>query len=68
VACDCESKNGTNEEYTDGICEVCRIQDGDTSIKKVKYCSFCKVTICCECNDKYDQRFFAMIKKKFGLD
>lgn len=65
----CESCNNRQEksEYKDGICEVCRLQYKDTSIKKVKYCDFCKVNICDDCNTKYDQRFFAMIKNKFGL-
>lgn len=66
MACGCLEVNGKSD-YKDGICEVCRIQDKDVSIKKVKYCNFCGVNICCYCEKKYDQRFFAMIKSKFSL-
>ncbi len=66
MACGCLDRVSSSE-FKDGICEVCRIQDGDTTVKKVKYCEVCGVNICCECNTRYDQRFFAMIKTKFGL-
>lgn len=66
MACGCENIT-PDSEFKDGICEVCRIQEGDRSIKKVKYCEFCKVNICCECNTRYDQRFFAALKLRFGL-
>lgn len=66
MACSCLN-NIKESEYKQGICEVCRLQYNDTTVKEVKYCSLCKVNICCDCNTKYDQRFFAMIKKKFNL-
>lgn len=65
MACDC-LKQIQGSEFKDGVCDVCLLQDGDGSIKKVKYCEFCEVNICCECNTRYDRRFFAMLKQKFN--
>ena len=66
MACGCGSNTGKSE-YKDGICEVCRLIDKDTAVKQVQYCSFCGVNICCECEARYDKRFFAAIKLKFNL-
>lgn len=66
MACGCESIV-EHSEYTDGICEVCRLMNEDTSVKKIKYCETCGVNICCECNTNYPARFFAMLKSKFGI-
>lgn len=67
MACPCES-SPSKVEQKEGICEVCRIQQGDSSLKQVDYCSFCGVNICCECKSQYDQRFFAMLKTKFNFN
>lgn len=66
MACGCEASLSLSE-WKQGICEVCRLQDSDTSLKEVKYCELCKVNICCDCAGRYDRRFFAAIKKQFGL-
>lgn len=66
MACGCQSLV-EESELSDGICEVCRLMNDDTSTKKVKYCGFCGVNICCECNTKYDRRFFSWLKTLFGL-
>lgn len=64
MACDCDSKVGRSE-FKDGICEVCRLIDNDTTVKKVKYCPGCGANICCNCDTRYDKRFFAMLRLKF---
>ncbi len=63
MSCGC-SASILDSEYKDGICEVCRLQDGDTQVKRVKYCELCGVNICCDCNKRYDKRFFAFLKSK----
>jgi len=64
MACACLEKNAETKE---GVCEVCRLIDKDESIKQVKFCTFCQVNICCECEKRYDRRFFAMLKQQFDL-
>jgi len=44
-----------------GVCDVCRLVDGDTSIKEVYYCPICKKWICLKCADKWDRRTMAAV-------
>lgn len=63
---------------TAGICDVCRLVDGDKGVKWVVYCPTCEAYICETCEGNRAKRAAAMLldnahkineyfKKKFGL-
>lgn len=53
-----------NEDNTDvrSVCRVCELNDGDTTIKRVKYCKACGAYICKLHMNDYLARGVAAIK------
>lgn len=47
------------------VCDVCRVLDGDTSLKECEYCDFCKAYICKD--DTYSVRRIQAWAKVKGL-
>lgn len=56
---------GGGDTVRDGICDVCRILDGDTSIKMVQYCSECDANLCQRDRLNYFRRARAFAKRHF---
>ena len=48
-----------------GVCDVCRLVDGDYSEKEVQWCSFCNAYICS--NDLYSPRRIRAWAKNKGI-
>lgn len=42
-----------------GVCDVCKLVNGDTSIKEVSFCNVCKKWICKKCSNRWDRRTIA---------
>ena len=57
----------SSSAYFMGICEVHKLVNNDYKSRLVKFCSFCNVNICAECEKRYDKRFLAALKKNFGI-
>ena len=47
---------------TFGVCEVCKLIEGDTKTKEVRYCETCKAWICSTCDPDMWKRAKAMVK------
>jgi hypothetical protein len=47
-----------------GVCEVCYLLDGDTTVKQVEYCSLCDAWMCEQCRNNYLRRMKAMIVRR----
>jgi hypothetical protein len=41
------------------ICDVCRLVDGNTTLKECEYCEFCKAWICKADDLRVDRRMLA---------
>jgi len=63
--CGC-SKSVKQSEMFEGICEVCRLIDNDTTQKTVSFCEFCGVNICCTHREKIGTRTVAAFLKFIG--
>ena len=50
---------------TQAVCEVCRLLDGDTTLKECDWCDFCKAFICKR--DLYSPRRIKAWAVKKGL-
>lgn len=55
-------KNCTTK--TQGVCDCCRLVDGDTRGKFVVYCEDCKAWICKDCEGKWLKRGAAYFAAK----
>ena len=60
MACKC----GDTPKSKVGVCDVCRIVDGDLSPKEVQYCDFCKAWICKRCESNIPKRALAAAMQK----
>ncbi len=50
---------------TQGVCDCCRLVDGDTTFKVVTYCDACDAYICLPCSKNYIKRVLAYGLEKF---
>lgn len=55
-----------NEPGPIGQCDVCRILDGDTSGKAVKFCPLCSAWMCDSCRANPIRRAQAAAMRLFG--
>ena len=46
-------------QIVDAVCDVHRYALGDTKVRKVYYCSFCKAYICKDCDSNIALRAWA---------
>lgn len=51
-----------------GVCDVCRLLDGDRSIKAVRYCGGCDANLCAACARNPIRRARAALKRGLGGD
>lgn len=49
-----------------GVCDCCRIIEGDQSLKKVEYCSLCQAWLCYMCRIDFLRRALAASLKLSG--
>jgi len=49
------------------VCDVCRILDGDHSLKMCEWCGICQSWICAADLPNLKRRAQAMMRKKLGL-
>ena len=56
----CCGKQAAPPGRTMGVCDVCRINDGDESVKPVRHCGGCDKWICDPCWNDWPRRGKAM--------
>jgi hypothetical protein len=47
------------------VCEVCRLVDGDRSVKECSWCQTCRAWICTRDLSQWGRRALAMIRRGF---
>lgn len=52
--------------WTNAVCEVCRLLDGDTTIKPCVFCAKCQSWICSNDLPNMRRRALAMFRKAMG--
>ena len=58
------NSNNTPPETIQGICDVHRLVDKDTTLRPVKYCPMCEAYICAECENNWIKRGIAAVLNK----
>ena len=43
-------------EKAQGVCDACRLVDGDNKAKTVYYCKTCGAYLCSDCSDNWSKR------------
>lgn len=57
----CESEH---KIYVNGPCACCQLLDGDETKKEVKWCNVCRAHLCKPCEEAWDRRIVAFLKKR----
>lgn len=59
----CTKSSGSPVLIEERVCDVCKLVDNDTTVKRCEYCTLCKSWICDPCRPRMERRAMAMYYK-----